>query len=76
MPPKESYQYIKEAIDGIIEDRLYQMYLVYLPDMNKKNYISFNDFCDRATGANIDYRSEEEIIAEVEELKRRLQDGG
>jgi hypothetical protein len=44
--------------------------------MGKDEYISFADYKDRLTGANIDRRSVAEIMAELDEVERQLQKGG
>jgi hypothetical protein len=38
--------------------------------------VSFADYKDRVTGANIDRRSTAEILAELDDIERELQEGG
>lgn len=38
--------------------------------------VSFADYKDRVTGANIDRRSTAEILAELDDVERELQEGG
>lgn len=52
------------------------MWIAFLPNMNKETFVGYSDFKDSVTGANIDTRSTEEILAEVNEIKRRLGNGG
>ena len=76
MSPKEAYNYIRAAIDNDLDDKLYLMWLAFVPRMTKETYVGFGEFKDNLTGRNIDQRSTEEILAEAEEIKRRLSDGG
>lgn len=39
-------------------------------------FTSFPDYKSRATGSNIDLRPTEDILAEVDEIERKLQEGG
>ena len=43
--------------------------------MTSETFMSFEDFRDRMTGANIDKRPAEEILAEAEEIEKRLKHG-
>lgn len=52
------------------------MWLAFLPNMNKETFVGYSAFKDSVTGKNIDTRSTEEILAEVDEIKRRLGNGG
>lgn len=38
-------------------------------------YVSFADYKDRVTGANIDRRTTAEILADIEEAERELNGG-
>lgn len=51
------------------EDRLYQQWCAMLPQFAE--YKSFEWFKDQMTGANIDMRSVDEIIADIEETHRK-----
>ena len=39
-------------------------------------FTSFDDYQSRATGANLDLRPTEEILAELDEVEKNLQEGG
>lgn len=58
------------------EEQLFQQWVAQLPWMDKDTYVSFADYKDRVTGANIDRRSVAEIMAELDEVERELQKGG
>ena len=58
------------------DERLFQQWVVQLPYMGQERYISFADYRDKLTGANIDRRSVAEIMAELNEVERQLQKGG
>ena len=76
MSPAEAYPILKETVEGELNDKLYQLWLTFIPRMNKETYVGFGDFKDSVTGANIDNRSAEEILAEAKEIERRLRNGG
>lgn len=76
MPPRESITYIRACAEGELDDRIFQLWLAFVPNMTKDTYVGYSAFKDSVTGANIDQRSAEEILAEAEEIKRRFADGG
>ena len=67
---------ILKAMEKTREERLFQQWVVQLPWMDKENFVSFADYKDRVTGANIDRRSVAEIMADLDEVERELQKGG
>ena len=67
---------ILKAIEQERDARIFQQWVVQLPHMGKENFISFADYKDKLTGANIDRRSTAEILAELDEVERQLQKGG
>ena len=67
---------ILKALEKERDDRLFQQWVVQLPMMGQENFVSFADYKNRVTGANIDRRSTAEILAELDEVERELQGGG
>ena len=67
---------IIKALEQERDDRIFQQWVVQLPYMGKEHYISFADYKDKLTGANIDRRSVAEIMADLDEVERQLQKGG
>ena len=68
---------IAKAREKQQEDRLFQQWVVQLPLMAfTGEFTSFQDYKTRATGANLDLRPTEEILAELNEIERVLQEGG
>lgn len=68
---------IKKALEKNREERIFQQWVAQLPVMAYTGVnVSFEDYKDRVTGANIDRRSTAEILADVEEAERELQEGG
>ena len=66
-----------KAMEKDREDRIFQQWVVQLPWMGYTGtFLSFADYKDRVTGANIDRRSTAEIMAEIDEIERQLQEGG
>lgn len=58
------------------DDRIFQQWVVQLPLMGPENFVSFANYKDNVTGANIDRRPTAEILAELDEIERELQGGG
>lgn len=54
---------------------LWQAYVAQLPWMSKDDYIPFEQYVARCTGANIDTRPVMEILEEVEEAEKMLEGG-
>lgn len=67
---------ILKAMEKSRDERLFQQWVTQLPWMDKDNFVSFADYKDRVTGANIDRRSVAEIMKELDEVERELQRGG
>lgn len=59
------------------DDRIFIQWVAQLPVMAYTgNSISFADYKDRVTGANIDHRTTAEIMKELDEVEKELQKGG
>ncbi len=59
------------------DDRIFQQWVTQLPVMSfTGEYVSYAAYKERVTGANIDRRSTAEILADIEEAERQLQEGG
>ena len=58
------------------DDRIFQQWVVQLPLMSRDDFVSFADYKDHVTGANIDRRPAAQIWAELDEVERELQRGG
>ena len=67
---------ILKAYEQERDDRIFQQWVVQLPLMGKENFVSYADYKDKVTGANIDRRSVAEIMAELDEVEKELQGGG
>lgn len=67
---------ILKAIQMERDAALHLQWCVQLPFMTKKNYVSFNDYRDSVTGANIDKRPDEVLIAEIDEIEKQMQNKG
>lgn len=76
MPVENFISFLNLAIKKELEDQLYLQWCAMLPQMGK--YMTFSEFYDKLTGKNIDRRSTEDIIAEIEELHKgiRSKDNG
>ena len=59
------------------DERIREQWVAQLPVMAiSGKHISFADYKDKVTGANIDRRTTAEILAERDALERELQEGG
>lgn len=68
---------ILKALEQNRDERIFQQWVAQLPIMAYAGkYVSFADYKDRVTGANIDRRSTAEIMAELDDVERELQEGG
>ena len=68
----EFAKFYKVAKDQDTRERNFMAYCHYLPYMDKKTFISFEDYHRKCTGADIDKRPAEEIMAEVEAIRREM----
>ena len=62
---------MQKAREKETEERLFNQWVVQLPHM-EENYISFEDYKERAYGRNIDKRSNDEILEEVAQIELEL----
>jgi hypothetical protein len=55
------------------KEQIRRQWTAMLPLMSIQylKYMPFEEYCEQCTGANIDIRSNEEIIADIEETHRR-----
>lgn len=68
----EFAKFWKRAKEEETRERNFMAYCHYLPYMDKKTFISFEDYHRKCTGADIDKRPAEEIMAEVEAIRREM----
>lgn len=62
------FKLYKAAMQSEKREKWYMQWLVQLPLMTSDTYVSFEDYIGKITGQNIDKRSNEEIIAEIEQM--------
>lgn len=68
---------IEKALECQRDERLFQQWVAQLPLMGYSGtFVSFADYRDRITGANIDRRSVADIEQELDEVEKQLQEGG
>lgn len=67
--------FYKTAREQEQKERHYQAWCSLLPHMTKENYMSFEELHDLLSGKNIDTRPASEILDEVEEIRRTLNNG-
>lgn len=58
--------FLQKAKEKECEDHIRMQWVQFLPYMDKSSYVSFEEYYDRCTGRNIDTRSVEEIVSELE----------
>lgn len=73
MELEEFLEFVVLAREKESDDRIYAQWCGMLPTLNE--YMSFNAFKDKITGKNIDMRPTEVIIAEIEALHGKGQNG-
>lgn len=72
----EFVEFIVLALTKERKDEIRGVYLSLLPIFAfRGKFISFEEFYDNMTGANLDFRPAEEILKESEEIERRLRNG-
>lgn len=67
---------ILKAMEKEREERAFLQWVVQLPHMSKDNFVSFADYKNKLTGANIDRRSVAEIERDLADVERQLKEGG
>ena len=68
---------IWKAMESELDERIHRQWVAQLPIMAYSGkQMSFSEYKNRVTGANIDRRSTAEILAELDDLERDLQKGG
>lgn len=68
---------IRKAREQNRDERIFQQWVSQLPFMGlTDSFMSFSDYKDRVTGANIDWRPASEINRELDEIEKELQSGG
>lgn len=74
---EQGLELMKKALERARDEQLFQQWVVQLPVMaTSGEYVSFEAYRDRLTGANIDRRPMIEIMAELEEVEKELSEGG
>ena len=58
--------FLQKAREKEREEQIRMQWVQFLPYMDKASYVSFEEYYDRCTGRNIDTRSVEEIVSELE----------
>lgn len=77
MPAQTGLALILKAMEKDRDDRLFQQWVAQLPIMAYSGQqISFADYKDRVTGANIDRRPTAEIERELDAIEKQFQEGG
>ncbi len=56
--------------------RIFEQWVAQLPYMGKENFVSFDDYKAHVTGADIDRRSVNEIMTELDEVEKQFERGG
>lgn len=72
----EYIDFVVLAITKERKDEVKGIYLALLPVLAiRGKFMTFEQFYDEITGANMDFRPAEEILKESEEIERRLTNG-
>lgn len=73
MPFKEFIEFLNLAKEKERESRIFFQWVAQLPFMSSENYLSFEDYKAKLTGANIDKRSTKELLEEADEIEKMLE---
>ena len=69
-------EFVVLALTKEKKDEVMGIYLSLLPLLTMRGkYVSFDEFYDTFTGANLDLRPVDEILKESEEIEKRLSNG-
>lgn len=60
------FRFYEKAIEAMTEERIYKQWVIQLPNMTKENYEPYSEYYEKMTQKNVDKRSAEEIIHEIE----------
>ena len=72
----EFVEFVALAITNDRKDKIREEYFAWLPILIRiGHYMTFDQFYDERTGANIDWRPIDEIMKEVEEIQERFANG-
>ena len=72
----EFIDFVVLAINKDREDKIREEYLSLLPSLIQSgHYMTFDAFYEQATGANIDWRSSEDILKEAEAIQEKFRNG-
>ena len=59
------------------DERIFRQWVAQLPIMAvADNVVRFDDYRDRVTGANIDFRPAADILEELDEVEKQFEKGG
>lgn len=72
MPADEFISFYKLAKEKEREERIFLQWALQLPLMTKDTFTSFEDYKDKVTGKNIDTRSTEEMLNDIDEIERQF----
>ena len=73
MSCNEFLAFIKLVLEKEKKDNAEKLYLVLVPKLIEINkFMSFDQFYDEISGANLDLRPAEDILRESEEIEKRL----
>ena len=68
---------ILQAQEKERDERIFRQWVAQLPIMAvADNVVSFDDYRDRVTGANIDFRPAADILEELDEVEKQFEKGG
>lgn len=58
------------------EQKIWEMYLMRFQNMDKDNYVSFEDFKSKGTSVEENEMTPKELIEQAEKIKQKHQKGG
>lgn len=65
---------IKKAYEKDLEKRLWEMWLTLYPNMDKKNFIDFEEFKNKIIKPNVEtLANTNDVLLEVSEIRKKLE---
>lgn len=73
LPIYDFIMLVNKAKEKVLDDRIYFRWVMESPHMQEP--MSYNEYKDKLTGANIDTRKTEDILLEIEQKREKYKKG-
>jgi wyosine [tRNA(Phe)-imidazoG37] synthetase (radical SAM superfamily) len=78
LPLRRGLKLLKKAMEEDTKEYAFRIYLAVYPNMDKKNFKSFNEYWEeiKPKKVELDLRTEEDIMQEILEIENSFKRGG